>query len=126
MSKRLLTTGQAAELCSVTPDAVLKWIKAGKLVASRTAGGHYRVDPDDLERMGLLPIQGEYRYCWEHRAQGGDVQDVCRTCLVYRARAERCYEVAAVEGDQPGGHNCCVEKCEDCQFYRRVTGFSSD
>jgi len=121
MATRLLTTGQAAELCSVTPDAVLKWIKAGKLTASRTAGGHYRIDPADLERLGLLPVQGEYRYCWEHRAKGGDIDPVCHTCLVYRARAERCYEVAAVEGASPGGHNCCPEACEDCEFYKRVT-----
>jgi len=123
---KLLTTGQAAELCSVTPDAVLKWIKAGKLPASRTAGGHYRVDPVDLERLGLLPLYGEYRYCWEHRAKGGEVDAVCRTCLVYRARAERCYEVAAVDGGPPGGHDCCPGACKDCEFYARVTGRESD
>jgi len=126
MPKRLLTTGQAADLCSVTADAVLKWIKAGRLRAQRTVGGHYRIDPDDLERMGLLPLEGEYRYCWEHRSRGGPVDELCRTCLVYRSRAERCYEVAAVRGGPPGGHNCCPDACEKCDFYRRVTGRAAD
>ena len=33
----------------VTPDTVLKWIKKGRLAATRTAGGHYRVALPDLE-----------------------------------------------------------------------------
>ena len=45
------TTGQAARLCSVTPDTVLKWIKAGRIEAQRTAGGHYRISPQELERL---------------------------------------------------------------------------
>ena len=44
-----VSTGKAAELCSVTPDAVLKWIKTGKIQATRTAGGHYRISKECLK-----------------------------------------------------------------------------
>ena len=49
MAKRsqdtMITTGEAADMCCVTPDAVLKWIKGGKIPGVRTAGGHYRINP---------------------------------------------------------------------------------
>ena len=43
-----LTTGEAAGLCSVKPDTVLKWIKKGQLRAAKTAGGHHRIEYRDL------------------------------------------------------------------------------
>ncbi len=51
MNSRMLTTGQAAKICSVTPDTVLKWIHSGALPARRTAGGHHRIDEQDLSRF---------------------------------------------------------------------------
>ena len=41
---RPLTTGDVARYCHVTPQAVLKWIKAGKLQAYSTPGGQHRVE----------------------------------------------------------------------------------
>ena len=59
----LLTTGQAAKLCSVTPDTILKWLKRGRLNGVRTAGGHYRIErrasagPDLAEvRVTVRPL----------------------------------------------------------------------
>jgi len=46
---RHLTTGEAAGLCSVKPDTVLKWIKKGQLQAAKTAGGHHRIEYRDLQ-----------------------------------------------------------------------------
>ena len=51
----LLTTGQAARLCSVTPDTVLKWIKKGRLRGVRTAGGHYRIERRLLDPLIACP-----------------------------------------------------------------------
>src|SRR5215469_9819296 len=48
MPAHLLTTGDVARRCSVKPDTVLKWIKKGRLPATLTIGGHYRVDENDL------------------------------------------------------------------------------
>ena len=38
------TIGQAAELLGVSPDTVRRWVDAGQLPASRTAGGRRRLD----------------------------------------------------------------------------------
>jgi len=39
MDQDMVSTGQAAKLCSVTPDTILKWIKNNKIEAVQTAGG---------------------------------------------------------------------------------------
>ena len=41
--KRILTTGDIAEYCHVNPATVFRWIKAGKIRAYSTPGGHHRV-----------------------------------------------------------------------------------
>ncbi|MEK6758937.1 MAG: response regulator [Deltaproteobacteria bacterium] len=54
---RPYTTGEIATICHVTINAVKKWIAAGKLVAFRTPGGHFRINKGDfqtfLERFKL-------------------------------------------------------------------------
>jgi len=63
MRDRLLRTSQVAAYCGVTNDGVVKWIKAGKLRARRTPGGHYRMRASDfrwfLERHGM-PVDEEF------------------------------------------------------------------
>ncbi|MDH4226292.1 MAG: response regulator [Deltaproteobacteria bacterium] len=46
---RPYTTGEVADMSSVTINAVKKWISAGKLNAFRTPGGHYRIRRDDFK-----------------------------------------------------------------------------
>lgn len=145
----LLTTGQAAKLCAVTPDTVLKWIKKGKLTASRTAGGHYRVALPDLEpflaefgqkagvpahspqvavatREGApAEVQDEEVPCWEFLADGGKVRDDCRSCVVYRVRATRCFLMAGLESDVGHAKQFCQGSCEDCVYYQRLQGGSA-
>jgi len=132
LGSTMLSTGQAAKLCSVTPNAVLKWVHEGKLPARRTAGGHFRIDYRDLDRFAVaqrpaqpsLVEQGStdhrpFRYCWEHNGNG-KLLDGCRSCLVYELRAQRCYEVIRVA--PAGGHTklFCKGTCEDCDYYRIV------
>jgi excisionase family DNA binding protein len=45
----LLSTRDVAEMYSVTSATVLNWIRAGKLKAYATPGGHYRISRQDLE-----------------------------------------------------------------------------
>jgi excisionase family DNA binding protein len=47
--ERLYTTGDVARLFHVSRPAVKKWIKAGKLRAVRTPGGHFRIPARQLE-----------------------------------------------------------------------------
>jgi excisionase family DNA binding protein len=63
MTDRLLTTSEVAAYCQVTNDGVVKWIKAKKLRAYSTPGGHYRIRKSDfrefLERYGM-PVDPEF------------------------------------------------------------------
>jgi len=144
----LLTTGQASKLCAVTPDTVLKWIKKGRLAATRTAGGHYRVALPDLEpfmagfgqRGADLAVRApsppnpsqdgtkedrEEVPCWEFLSDDGELRDACRQCVVYRVRATRCFLMAGLDTDVGHAHQFCEGSCEDCVYYRRIRGMST-
>jgi excisionase family DNA binding protein len=114
MSGKLLTTGEAARLCSVTRDTVLKWIRSGKLRARVTAGGHHRIDPDDLDGILASP----YRYCWEYNGRPG-IHEGCRDCAVYRLRARRCYEAMRILPARDHARLFCKGTCEACDYFRR-------
>ena len=43
------TTHEAARLCGVTPMTIIRWIDGGGLPASKTAGGHRRIQRSELE-----------------------------------------------------------------------------
>ena len=136
--RNLLTTGQAAELCSVTPDTVLKWIKKGRLSVLRTAGGHYRIEQRDLERLidgpaectsqgRRLPDDDPRKLrCWEYLSIRGVVRDECRRCVVYSVLATRCFLLAGMEADVGHARTFCEGSCEDCVFYRRVKGLATN
>ncbi len=138
MDAELLTTGEVAKLCGVTPDAVLKWIKGGKLPATRTAGGHYRVARRNLTTLGLGGLEdeggaaamfaeqtGPPARCWEYFGSGGAPLESCRSCLVYAARAQNCFALAQLR--EQGGHRrqFCQTECRDCAFYRAGHGMAT-
>jgi excisionase family DNA binding protein len=129
---RFLSTGQAATLCSVTPDTVLKWIRSGRLPARRTAGGHHRIDLKDLERLITPvaetqrravampePVRRQFRYCWEYNSNG-ELSDRCRRCPAYLMRAQRCYEVANRLPRGEHQRHFCQGTCSECDYYREV------
>ncbi len=132
-----LTTGQAARLCAVKPDTVLKWIKKGRLPALRTAGGHFRVDRRSL--AGLMPGAravpepeqpaveggGQPLRCWEYLSPSGAVREECKQCIVYRARASWCFQLAGMQPEVGHARRFCGgASCQDCVYYRRVKGLS--
>ncbi len=134
----LLTTGQAAKVCSVTPDTILKWIKKGRLPGVRTAGGHYRIRREDLQPHVTTPVAAEGPAglpaercsqglrCWEYLGDRGAVRDDCRQCVVYRGRATRCFGMAGPEAYADSGRPLCQTSCEDCVYYRRVNGLPTN
>ena len=126
-----LTTTQAARLLSVSPDTVLKWVKAGKVKSYRTLGGHFRIPVSELEvpadtvwptpaATGTANGAAAHQYCWEFLAHGGDVSPECKNCITYKSRAQRCYELK----DLPGGLGClnlmCDTNCLECNYYHVV------
>lgn len=50
MSVRYLTPAEAAETLRVTPHAITRWCRSGKLKAVR-AGNRWRISPADLEEF---------------------------------------------------------------------------
>ncbi len=134
----MLTTGQAAKLCSVTPDTVLKWIKKGKLSGVRTVGGHYRIERGELEKLGVLgdcvqtrsqqlpECYDEDIRCWEYLSGSAGASEKCRQCVVYRVRATRCYLLAGMEEDVGHALQHCHGSCEDCAYYRWVNSLATN
>jgi excisionase family DNA binding protein len=122
-----LTTGQAAQICAVTRNAVFKWIQSGFLPARRTRGGHFRIDRRDLDRVmatvkapGSSPtVSSSFLFCWEYHANG-DVPHGCRSCAVYQLRAQRCFELARVAPQV--SYPCAFSKgsCSDCSYFQAV------
>lgn len=132
----LLSTGQAARLCSVKPDTVLKWIKSGRLPATRTVGGHYRVEKAVLRNLthgaAETPAEappppgvvGRPLRCWEYLSDHGEIREGCTKCVVYRVRAAWCFEMTGFEGDTGHAKQFCGTSCEDCAYYQRTTSRS--
>jgi excisionase family DNA binding protein len=134
-----LTTGQAARLCSVTPDTILKWIKRGRLAGTRTAGGHYRVERRDLEPYIPAAEQADQRaaqnvraraarfpHCWELFTDNGTVREDCEQCVVYKVGAERCFVMAGLGVEVGHSRHFCQSSCDECVYYRRVQGLATD
>jgi len=48
---RFMTTGDVAAACQVTIPTVKRWIREGHLDAFQTAGGHYRITDEELDRF---------------------------------------------------------------------------
>jgi len=119
-----VTTGQAADICSVTADAVLKWIRAARLPATRTPGGHYRIHRRALmDFLAERPSGGRaVQYCWQFVGTDGDIQPTCRGCLVYRTRARLCYEMASALRGEGRAKFFCHTPCEECEFFRLASG----
>lgn len=130
-----LTTGEAAQLCAVTPATVLAWIRKGKLEGARTAGGHYRIKREKLEHLlieeGIFFESDSHTEshqptkplrCWEYLSDGETIRGECGSCVAYRTRTSRCFLIAAQEtGTSQIGH-ACPNSCGECVYYRRVLG----
>ena len=130
---RRLTTSEAAELCDVRPDTVLKWIKKGRLQAVRTAGGHHRIEYRNLEpflralRAGQEVQPGSESAvrpvrCWEFFSNQGVLRDACKECPAYRVRAAWCFEMFGVGKEAGHAKLFCLDSCDECAYYRRVKG----
>ena len=130
MKKGYLTTFEAADILSVTPDSILKWIKSGKLEARRTPGGHYRIPRQNVELLlkkseqkvsrytGLS--ESKNKYCWEFNSDQTNCNSDCDNCVVYKSRALRCYEMSNLPVEHGYLKNYCTSTCENCDYYKFV------
>jgi excisionase family DNA binding protein len=51
IEKDFMTVAQAARICNVTRVTMWRWVKAGGIRSSATAGGHYRISKADLSQF---------------------------------------------------------------------------
>ncbi|MFH1372530.1 MAG: helix-turn-helix domain-containing protein [bacterium] len=129
VTKELLSTGDVAALCSVTPDTVLKWIRGGKIPATRTPGGHHRIRVRALDTLLDRDMpkpanrsESGFVYCWEFNSDSGFLPDECRSCIVYRSGTQRCYEMSDLPSEAGHARLYCQHSCDDCDYYRMVKG----
>ncbi len=122
------TTSEAAKLLSVSPDTVLKWVRAGKIPSYRTPGGHCRISGEVV--AGLLSGKGTgaqlikskaeapgYSYCWQFYSGPDGIRDECRSCVAYRSQARRCYEMREIPEEFGHLKLFCETSCDACEFY---------
>jgi excisionase family DNA binding protein len=129
-AERYVTTGEAARLCSVTPDTVLKWVKAGKVPAQRTAGGHHRIPLSaltaltkaDIPSLERRYVDAPYHFCWEFHAREGEIPESCEKCIVFRSRSRRCYEMSKLPAEAGFVGLYCKGSCEQCDYFKTVIG----
>ncbi len=127
-SKEFFSTGEAAELLSVTSDTILKWIRAGKLSASRTPGGHHRIPRRAVDAL-IGTGEGErpgheswhpFEYCWEYYSEAGSIRADCRRCIVFNSRAQRCYDLSNLSAEEGFVGLFCKKSCRECDYRRLV------
>lgn len=126
--REYFSSGEVAKLCAVKRDSVVKWIRAGKLPASRTTGGHYRISRSFLidflhkrrSRLPLSPMGSDLTYCWEFHAKKGKIHGDCKKCICFKSRTLRCYEL--IKSGLTDGHRAvyCLGSCEECDYYKTV------
>lgn len=128
MVREYLTTFEAAKIMSVTPDAVLKWIKSGILEARRTPGGHHRISKKSIEDLleknqKIQPSpekQKSFPYCWEFNSQQKICNGECEECLVYKISAKGCYKIFNFPDDYGHLKLKCESSCEECNYYKYI------
>lgn len=128
MDKEYLTTFEAAKLMSVSPDAVLKWIKSGILKARRTPGGHHRIErrcidellTQDQKICKSEQNQQEFQYCWEFNSRFENCLDECENCVVFKIHAKRCYKMFNLPDEIGHLKLHCKSTCEECNYYGMV------
>ncbi|MBD3258743.1 helix-turn-helix domain-containing protein [candidate division GN15 bacterium] len=130
MTKKYLTTTEAARILSVSADTVLKWVRAGKLASYRTPGGHCRILPEAIDSMvpggkasaevAVQPTPA-FEYCWEYNAKSGEICGQCQECIVYQSRARRCYEFRDLPEEFGHLRLHCDSTCDNCEYFLKVS-----
>ena len=60
--KKNISVSEASKICSVSRSTIWRWIKSGKIKASKTAGGHHRIKEPDLQAfMDDQQMHPQYR-----------------------------------------------------------------
>lgn len=134
MSEKDLTTFQAAKLLSVSPDAVLKWIKSGIIDARRTPGGHHRIAKKSIKSLlkkhetvtesGTKHHSQSFQFCWQFNSEQKNCTQECSNCLVYKSRAKYCYEMSTLPRSAGQLKLYCKSSCNECKYYEFLKAYN--
>ncbi len=101
-----LGVGEAAQICRVTTRTINYWIKAGKLKAYTTPGGHFRIWPNDLR----------------------DFLKAYNMNMSSELGKERRRKVLIIESDEAYSdmmRNILLDKFDDCEFHNSHDGYEA-
>ena len=121
-SDELISTSEAAELCRVTRFTIRNWILENKLKASQTAGGHHRILRADLlsfmKDSGIQPAKTApkskaFLHCWEYLNLTSADSGKCKSCLVFKEKANRCFLTVRQFGPEKVS---CGKDCSECEY----------
>jgi len=124
MKQDTVSTGQAAKLCGVKPDTILKWVKKSKIEAFQTAGGHYRISKDNLKPYLVKDFKvsvdeaKRINYCWEYHSENDTTDENCRECIIFRSKAEKCYLMAGLGKNIGYAQTYCKDSCYECEYFQ--------
>ena len=66
----------------------------------------------------LPDLGASFVHCWEFYAENGEPREQCIQCLVYQARALRCFEMSRLPKGAGFAGAFCKTSCEDCPYYQ--------
>ena len=64
--------------------------------------------------------------CWEYLGGSGAVRNECKQCVAYQIRAAWCFQMASLSCDIGHSKSVCRISCQDCVYYRRVSGLATN
>lgn len=141
MTKKYLTTTQAAKICCVTRFTIANWVKAGKLKSNKTAGGHRRIlrkdltsfikknhiaklDQKDLDESIVLERSLKNRRGGEERR--GDIKEPAShaRAMDVKRQIPHCWEYRFQDPSQHNCSNCLVlkEGVDKCFLITKMFG----
>ena len=96
--------------------------------ARRTPGGHYRILEKNVQvllkesEQDTIPesvkIEKEFKYCWEFNADKRNCSNNCEKCMVYKARALRCFEMSNIPAELGFLKKYCTSTCANCEYFK--------
>ncbi len=115
--KNYLTTTELARLCGVSRFTIINWLNQGKIGATRTVGGHYRIPVSKaksfLESFQKAAASGSSVHCWEYVGKTNCDRE-CKDCLIYGREIDYCFVVVQQFGK---GAIRCKGDCLNCGYF---------
>ncbi|MCX7705408.1 MAG: response regulator [bacterium] len=95
LKNNFYTTGEVARILNCSRVTVFHWILNGKIPAIRTAGGHYRIPKNNIEKL-LKPLNSEQTGKQERKIKilvVDDEPNIVKTLVMFLKKVQPDFEV---------------------------------